>query len=52
MKKDNWVVEGSKEEVRSKAQALLDEVKEKRKTKKFKLVRVDDKTFKEVEITE
>lgn len=52
MKNSNWIVEDSKEEVRSKAQELLDEVKEKRKLKKYKLVQVDDKTFKEIEITD
>lgn len=52
MKNRNWIVEDSKEEVRSKAQELLDEVKDKRKLKKYKLVQIDDKTFKEVEIKE
>ena len=50
MKKANWVEEGSKEEVRSKAQTLLDDVKGKRTEKKFMLVRIDKNTVKEVEI--
>lgn len=50
MSKDNWVKETNQLNVHDKAKKLLEGVKDNKKGKKFKLVKIDDRTYKEVEI--
>ena len=46
----NWGKDDSALGKRSQAEEVLNKLKEKRKGKKFKLIQIDSKTWKEVEV--
>jgi hypothetical protein len=47
---DNWTKEETQEHCRKQAIKNLEKVKKQRKGKKYKMVQIDSKTWKEIEI--